>query len=232
MTVTNSGDSMSGRTSSTSRSTRIQLQLMRLEEEKKAQEKLILEQQEQERLRQEKALAAKAALDKKYLDEKYALLISQAEDEEAGSHRSRRNRASHQSRNSHVQEWVDGVDEAAGGNLVPENVEDIFPPISVGDGLNLPYRGMVARYTGTKPKQASNHTHDAGQNLLPNHAIDWVAENVGAEGTSSIAAMKEPVTASTPIRSGSAVRQPTGQSSLQTQSLFLCVYPPSCSRSP
>ena len=63
--VTISEASISGRTSSTSRSTRVQLQLMRLEEEKRAQEKLILEQQEQDRILQEKARAAKAALDKK-----------------------------------------------------------------------------------------------------------------------------------------------------------------------
>lgn len=112
--LTGSGDSVSGRTSSTSRSTRVQLQLMRLEEEKRAQEKLILEQQEQERVRQEKALAAKAALDKRYLDEKYALLISQAEDDEAGSQRSRRSRVSRGTRNSHIEEWVNSVDEAAG----------------------------------------------------------------------------------------------------------------------
>ncbi|XP_062713903.1 uncharacterized protein LOC134290730 [Aedes albopictus] len=219
--LTGSGDSVSGRTSSTSRSTRVQLQLMRLEEEKRAQEKLILEQQEQERVRQEKALAAKAALDKRYLDEKYALLISQAEDDEAGSQRSRRSRVSRGTRNSHIEEWVNSVDEAAGGNPMPENVEDIFPPISIAAGANVPCGGMLTRYTGTKPKQyASSQMHDERRSSLPKPANECVGENICTDGMSSIAGMKDPVTASTPIRSV-GFQQPVVQPSPHTQSMSI-----------
>ncbi|XP_052562663.1 uncharacterized protein LOC120431010 [Culex pipiens pallens] len=69
---------------SSSRSLRIKLQLMRLEEEKEAKEKRLRERQEQDRIREERAQREKEDLDSKYLDDKYALLITDAieEDEE------------------------------------------------------------------------------------------------------------------------------------------------------
>ncbi|XP_062713248.1 uncharacterized protein LOC134290198 [Aedes albopictus] len=180
--VTISGASISGRTSSTSRSTRVQLQLMRLEEEKRAQEKLIQEQQEQDRILQEKARAAKAALDKRYLDEKYALLLADAEDDDAGSHRSRRSRSS---RSSQVRMWIDGLDEAAGGNPIPQHVEDIFPPITIGSEVNVPVGGILAKYTGAVRKIPPNPsvvgTSDENQQRSSRPAIDWLADNVGTE---------------------------------------------------
>ncbi|XP_062714275.1 uncharacterized protein LOC134291033 [Aedes albopictus] len=221
--VTISEASISGRTSSTSRSTRVQLQLMRLEEEKRAQEKLILEQQEQDRILQEKARAAKAALDKKYLDEKYALLLADAEDDDAGSHRSRRSRSS---RNSQVQQWIHGLEGAAKENPTPENVDDIFPPISVSNHVNIDDGacggGMLAKYTGTVPKIPQNPMNVAASRELDQFssrpAIGWVADNVGTEGMSTTAGMKDPITASTPIRSDGVGRQPTARSVIQTQS--------------
>ncbi|XP_062713617.1 uncharacterized protein LOC134290481 [Aedes albopictus] len=199
--VTISGASISGRTSSTSRSSRVQLQLMRLEEEKRAQEKLIQEQQEQDRILQEKARAAKAALDKRYLDEKYALLLADAEDDDAGSHRSRRSRSS---RSSQVRMWIDGLDEAAGGNPIPQHVEDIFPPITIGSEVNVPVGGILAKYTGAVRKIPPNPsvvgTSDENQQRSSRPAIDWLADNVGTEGMSTSAGMKNPITASTPIR--------------------------------
>ncbi|XP_062703842.1 uncharacterized protein LOC134286270 [Aedes albopictus] len=217
--VTISGASISGRTSSTSRSTRVQLQLMRLEEEKRAQEKLIQEQQEQDRILQEKARAAKAALDKRYLDEKYALLLADAEDDDAGSHRSRRSRSS---RNSQVREWVQGLDEAAGGNPVPQHVEDIFPPFTIGSEVNVPVGGMLAKYTGAVRKLTPNPsvvgTSGGNQQHSTRPASDWLADNVGTEGMSTTAGMKNPITASTPIRMECVGRQPTARSMVQTQS--------------
>lgn len=201
--ATISGTSISSRTSSTSRSTRVQLQLMRLEEEKKAQEKLLLEQQEQDRVR----LAAKAALDKQYLDEKYALLIAEAEVEEVGSQRSHRSRTS---RSSHVQAWVEGLDITAGGYPSPENVDDIFPPISIG--VDIPFRGPVARYTGAIPKTSSSQLTGRNQRIL--------TENISIGGMISTAGEKDPITASTPIRSDEIIRQ-VATESLQTQMSFV-----------
>ncbi|XP_065092637.1 uncharacterized protein LOC135713450 [Ochlerotatus camptorhynchus] len=213
-TWTVSGASTSGKSSNISQSTRIQFQLMRLEEERKSQEKLIQEQQQQDRAR----LAAKAALDKKYLDEKYALLIAEAEEEEAGSRRSRRSRMS---RNSQVQEWIQELDGAVGGNLIPVNINDIFPPISIGTESGVPCGGMLTKYTGAVSKNPLKHLNDRYRNPSRQPTTEWIADNVGTENTGSLPGMKDPITASTPIRSVGIVRQPTVQSSLPTQTVVI-----------
>ncbi|XP_062710920.1 probable serine/threonine-protein kinase samkC [Aedes albopictus] len=82
--------------------------------------------------------------------------------------------------------------------------------------------GMLAKYTGTVPKIPQNPMNVAASREIDQFssrpAIGWVTDNVGTEGMSTTAGIKEPITASTPIRSDGVGRQPTARSVIQTQS--------------
>lgn len=93
----------SSKSGQSNRSIRIQLQLMKIEEERKAEEKLMIERQQLEKERQEKVLLEKATMEKKFRDEKYALLIAEASEDDDESIKSRRSRVSSKDK---VNRWI------------------------------------------------------------------------------------------------------------------------------
>lgn len=87
--LSSSGPAKSVISTSSTRSTRVRLELLRLEELQKTKEKHMIERQERERLREERVQKEKEELAQKYIDEKYALLLSETLEDGASSVRSR-----------------------------------------------------------------------------------------------------------------------------------------------
>lgn len=87
-----SGPAKSIISTSSTRSARVRLELLRLEEVQKVKEKHMLERQEQERLREERTQKEKEDLAQKFIDEKFALLMSETLEDGASSVRSRGSR--------------------------------------------------------------------------------------------------------------------------------------------
>ncbi|XP_062706264.1 uncharacterized protein LOC134287709 [Aedes albopictus] len=115
----------SSKSGKSSRSLRIKLQLMKIEEERKAEEKLMLQRQELERERQEKALLEKASMEKRYREEKYALLMAEASEDDGESVKSRRSRVSSKDK---VNRWIkDHAGILADGDGQPDPVVRELP---------------------------------------------------------------------------------------------------------
>lgn len=102
--LSSSGPAKSVISTSSTRSTRVRLELLRLEELQKTKEKHMIERQERERLREERVQKEKEELAQKYIDEKYALLLSETLEDGASSVRSRNSR---QKSLDKVNDWIE-----------------------------------------------------------------------------------------------------------------------------
>lgn len=133
---------------SSTRSARIRLEMMRLEEIQKANEKHMLERQELERLREERTQKEKEDLTKKFIDKKYALLMSEALEDGASSVRSR---GSRQRSLDKVKHWMEvenreisGIDTTLGDLIISP------PPPQTNGNQRIALSGTPLTLLGTK----------------------------------------------------------------------------------
>lgn len=136
---------------SSTRSARIRLEMMRLEEIQKANEKHMLERQELERLREERTQKEKEDLTKKFIDKKYALLMSEALEDGASSVRSRGSRGSRQRSLDKVKHWMEvenreisGIDTTLGDLIISP------PPPQTNGNQRIALSGTPLTLLGTK----------------------------------------------------------------------------------
>ncbi|XP_062709889.1 uncharacterized protein LOC134288601 [Aedes albopictus] len=131
-----SGTAKSVISTSSTRSTRMRLELMRLEELQKTKEKHMRERQEQERLREERIQKEKEDLAEKYIDEKYALLMSGTLEDGASSVRSR---GSRQRSLDKVKTWMDAEQQeiSAEDAALEDSIVSLPQPPVTGARNNL-----------------------------------------------------------------------------------------------
>lgn len=114
-----SGPAKSIISTSSTRSARVRLELLRLEEVQKVKEKHMLERQEQERLREERTQKEKEDLAQKFIDEKFTLLMSETLEDGASSVRSR---GSRQRSVDKVNTWMEaGNQETSAADIAFDN---------------------------------------------------------------------------------------------------------------
>ncbi|XP_062710489.1 uncharacterized protein LOC134288734 [Aedes albopictus] len=169
-TLSISGTAKSIISTSSTRSTRMRLELMRLEELQKAKEKHMLERQERERLREERIQKEKEDLAEKYIDEKYALLMSETLEDGASSVRSR---GSRQRSLDKVSTWMDAGqrENSAEDTALGDSIVSLPQPPVTGIQNNLlhgtPLSSLGVKVVSTGESKQNTGEAEQRPNMYP-----------------------------------------------------------------